>query len=191
VRSPRAEHRASLGLPRGEKPQLLHVMVGAVATVFSCYVLSQFFRAFLADATIQLLSLGQIPIGKSLSQDGPLLLVRSMNGSNLSIVLTWQRCGIFSIIIFGLLFTFLVFPLKGSVWLKLFWLGFGNAVGLTWVVVRLSAGVIVAYHFGIGAFTSLDFVIGPIIDLLWVISVWSLGLSLISRGKASSEREAN
>jgi len=114
-----------------------------------------------------------------------------MNGSDLNLVLTLQRSGLFSIIIFGLLFVFLGFPLEGPLWLKIVWLEIGSFVGLVWSFIRLSTLALVAYHLGAGAFALADFVTSPVVDFLWVIPVWSLGLSAVvstKRKKAAPKR---
>jgi len=181
--SPQPLSQRSWGFPRREKPQLLHVIVGAGFAAFSYFLLLQSFRPFLAEATTQLLSLGQIVVEKPLGFEPPSLVVRLMNGSDLSLALTWQRSGLFSIILFGLLFVFLVFPLKGSLWLKIAWLEFGGFVGLAWSFIRLSTGALIAFHFGAGAFALVDFAASPVVDFLWVIPVWSLGLSAVVSAK--------
>lgn len=87
-----------------------------------------------------------------------------------------------SIMIFNLLSILLTFPLRGPLWCKIIWLGLGNIVGLTWNLVWLSLAVVTA---GVGAFEVVHSVIGPAIDFMWMISVWSLGLYAL----ASAERQ--
>lgn len=174
------------GFPRREKPQFLHVIVGAGVAVFSHYLMLQSFRPFLAEATTQLLSLGRIVVEKTLGFEPPSLVLRLMNGSDLSLTLTWQRSGLYSIVLFGLLFVFLAFPLEGSIWLKIAWLELGSFVGLAWSFIRLLTAALIAYHFGAGAFALVDFVTSPVIDFLWVIPVWSLGLSAVVSAKSKS-----
>jgi hypothetical protein len=138
----------------------------------------QSFRPFLADATTQLLSLGQIVVEK-MGSEPPSLVLKLIDGSDLPIALTWQRSGLFSIIIFGLFFVFLVFSLEGPIWLKIVWLEFGSLAGLAWSFIRFSTLALIAYHFGVNAFAVADFVTSPVVDFLWVIPVWSLGLSVV------------
>jgi len=156
--------------------------VGVGVAIFS-YLLFQSLQPFLADATAQLLSLGQIVVEKPLGFNPPSLVVKLTNGQTLSLALTWHRSGLFSIIIFWLLFIFLAFPLKGPLWLKIAWLEFGSIVGLAWSFIRLSTAALVAYHFGTGAFALMEFVTSPVVDFLWVIPVWSLGLSSVVSAK--------
>jgi len=166
-----------------EKPQFLHVIVGVGVAVLSCYLLLLSFQSFLAEATTQLLSLGGIAVEKSLGLESPSLVLKLMDGLDLNFALTWQRIGLFSIIIFSLLFVLLSFPLEGSLWLKIAWLEFGTLVGLMWSFIRLSLAVVVAYHFGVGALALAEFITSPFVDFLWVIPVWSLGLSALVSAK--------
>jgi hypothetical protein len=179
LKPPKPLNHQSWSFPQREKPQYSHVIVGAGVTILSCYLLSQSFRLFLAEITTQLLSSSGIIIQKSLTLEPPSLILKLANGLDLNLALTWQRSGLFSIIIFSLLFVFLVFPLEGPLWLKIAWLEFGNVVGLTWSFIRLSTAALIAYHFGAGAFALTEFITSPIADFLWVIPVWSLGLSWV------------
>jgi len=181
--SPQSLRHRSWGFPHREKPQFLHVIVGAGVAAFSYCLLLLSFQLFLAEATAQLLSLGRIVVEKPLGFEPPSLVLKLMNGSDLSLALTWQRSGLFSITVFGLLFVFLAFPLEGPLWLKIAWLEFGSFVGLAWSFIRLSTAALVAYYFGAGAFALAEFITSPIVDFLWVIPVWSLGLSWVVSAK--------
>lgn len=176
------------GFPYREKPLLRHLIIGLTASAFSYTFLWLSFRDLLTEAVTLLLSVGQISASKSLSSEAPLLVVRMIDGSNLSLALTWQRSGLLSITIFGLLFVFLMFPLDGSIWSKIAWLELGFIIGLTWSFIRLSCAVLVAYHFGLGAFAVTEFLTGPFTDFFWVLSVWSLGLSTLVSAKHKQVR---
>jgi len=181
--SPQPVAQLSWGSPPREKPQFLHVIVGAGVAALSYYLLLQSFQPFLAEATTQVLSLGRIVVEKHMGFEPPSMVLRLMNGSSLNLVITWQRCGLCSIIVFGLLFVLLVFPLRGSIWLKVAWLEFGSCVGLAWSFIRLCTLTLVAYNFGVDAFALMDFVTSPLVDFLWVIPLWSLGLSAVVSAK--------
>jgi len=114
-----------------------------------------------------------------LNSELPVLAIRLLDGSNLDLVLTWQRSGLISTTIFGLLFVFVMFPLKGSVLAKIALLECGFIIGLTWSIIRLCVGALVGYHFGLGAFAVAEFLTGPFTDFFWVVSVWSVGLSTL------------
>jgi len=109
--------------------------------------------------------------------------VRLIDGSYLNLPLTWQRCGLVSITVFGLLFLFLMYPLRGSFWLKVAWLELGFLMGLSWSLIRLSLATLISYYFGAGAFAVVEFVTGPLTDIFWVVAVWSLMLSTLTSRK--------
>lgn len=85
-----------------------------------------------------------------------------------------------SIAIFNILFIFLLFPLEGPLLRKVFLLVSGNLVGLAWYLIRSSFVVASAPYLGVGAFKVVYLIISPIIDLVWIVSVWSLGLSVLA-----------
>lgn len=88
-----------------------------------------------------------------------------------------------SIMIFNLLSVLLTFPLRGQLWCKMLWLGLGNLVGLAWNLIWLS---LMASTMGEGGvFQILHFAIGPTLNFMWIVPVWSLGFSAL----ASVERQ--
>jgi hypothetical protein len=175
------------GFPYREKPRLLHVFIGVGVSAFSLALLWLNFPNLLSNLITQVLLAGHISVEKSLNSEAPLLVVKLLDGSKLDLTLTWQRSGLASITIFGLLFLSLMFPLKGSIWRKTAWLELGFIIGLTWSFIRLSIAVLVAYHFGASAFTVTEFLTGPFTDFFWVVSVWSLGLSALISTKDKKE----
>lgn len=156
-------------------------LVGGLAIIAgSCVFLWFNIRPFLADAMVQLLWSAQVNVSRSVCAEGPQLVVRLLDGSSLDIMLTWQRSGLVSASIFGVLFVFLMLPLKGSMLSKMLWLELGFAIGVAWSFIRLLLATLVSYHFGAGAFAIAEFFTGPITDFLWMVSVWSLSLSTLS-----------
>lgn len=162
-----------------EKPRLLHVAVGVSIILFLYYSLFNYVHKLLFEAVVRLLSLWQISVAKSWALEGPAIVLSLQDGTKFSAVMTWQRSGLLSIMIFGLLFVFLTFPLKGVLWRKVIWLLFGGFVGLAWNFVRWSLLLLAAYHVGASAFNILDFLTGPVLDFLWIVPVWSIGLSML------------
>lgn len=85
------------------------------------------------------------------------------------------------------MFIILTFPLKGPLWCKVLWLGLGNLVGSAWNLTRFS---LIDATAELVAFKFLQFLIGPAIDFLWMVPVWSVGLSVLvfaERRKTSRE----
>lgn len=184
----RPQSLQSSSFPQRDRPQLLHLAVGIATVVFISYLSVHLLQLFLSEALVQMLSAGQIPIVKIWTSEGLALNVSSSVGTDTQIALTPQYSGLLSMVIFSLLFVFLTFPLRGPLWCKILWLSLGNVVGLAWSLLRLSVGVLVAYHFGYEAFTVASFFTGPVADFLWIVPVWCLGLSfLISAERKKSQ----
>ncbi len=77
---------------------------------------------------------------------------------------------------FNVLSVILTFPLRGQLWCKILWLGLGNLVGLVWSLTWLS---LMSLTIEVGFFRIVNFVIGPVINFMWIVPVWSLGLSAL------------
>jgi len=162
--------------------------VGVAIAVSISYLSVHLLQHLLCEALVQVLSIGQISTQKLWTQEGLVLNVGSLSGTDTQIALTPQYSGLLSTVIFSLLFVFLTFPLRGPLWRKILWLSLGNVVGFAWSLLRLSIGALVAYHFGYEAFSVASFLTGPVVDFLWIVPVWSLGLSfLISAEQKKSE----
>jgi len=176
------------GSPQRDKPQLRHLAVGVAIVVFISYLSVHPLQSILSEALVQVLTIGQVPTVKLWTPEGLTLNIGSTAGADTKIALTPQYSGLLSMVIFSLLFVFLTFPLKGPFWCKILWLILGNGVGFVWSLLRLSVGALFAYHFGSESFTLISFLTGPFVDFLWIVPVWSLGLSfLISAERKRSE----
>lgn len=84
-----------------------------------------------------------------------------------------------TILVFNMLSIILTFPLKGPLWCKIAWLGMGNLIGVVWNLVRLSL-ITVATGVETETLTLVNFVLGPATDFIWLVPVWSLGLSVLT-----------
>ena len=102
---------------------------------------------------------------------------------------TPNETALISMAVFNFLFIFLIFPLEGPLLRKVFLLLSGNIVGLAWYLVQSSLGAASAYYLGVGALKVIYVVIGPVIDLIWIVSVWSLGLSFLASTHRRNEKE--
>lgn len=71
------------------------------------------------------------------------------------------------------------------------WLGLGDLVGLAWNLIRLS---LMSFTVGAGVFQIVHFAIGPAVNFMWIVPVWSLGLSALAsverRKRGGKRREA-
>lgn len=88
---------------------------------------------------------------------------------------------------FNLLFVFLLFPLEGTLLRKTVLLLAGNSVGVLWYIIQLSFED--AFFFlNTNAFKVIILVAKPLIDFVWIVSVWSLSLSVLASYKRKTER---
>jgi len=94
-----------------------------------------------------------------------------------------------SIAIFNFLFIFLIFPLEGPLLRKVFLLVSGNLVGLAWYLLQSSFVAASAPYLEAGAFKVVYVILYPIIDLVWIVSVWSLGLSVLASARRRNNLE--
>jgi hypothetical protein len=77
---------------------------------------------------------------------------------------------------FNVLSVILTFPLRGQLWCKILWLGVGNLVGLALSLTWLS---LMSLTLEVGIFRIVNIVIGPVVNFMWIVPVWSLGLSAL------------
>lgn len=85
----------------------------------------------------------------------------------------------FILIIFNFFFVSLTFPLEGALALKLLLLSAGNAVGFVWNSLLSMLFDALSQYFGGSSSTSLT-VIGPVLNLIWIVSFWSVSLTTLS-----------
>ena len=85
-----------------------------------------------------------------------------------------------AIILFNLLFVFLLFPLEGSLLRKVSLLLAGNFVGALWYLIQSAFQETSVFFQSIDAFKVIAVVVSPIIDFIWIVSLWSLSLSVLA-----------
>lgn len=96
---------------------------------------------------------------------------------------------IISVITFDFLFVSLLFPLKGALFNKTILLLAGNFTGLMWNLLHFQLTTETAYLLGDTCAIILS-LISPILNFLWIVAFWSLGLSLLTRENLKN-REPN
>jgi hypothetical protein len=92
------------------------------------------------------------------------------------------------LMIFNFLFVSLIFPLKGTLKRKLFMLLAGNIVGLLWNCLFSLFVAAVANYFG-NLFDSLYLILNPFANLVWIVSFWSISLTVLAKPK-TEKRDA-
>ncbi len=89
---------------------------------------------------------------------------------------------VYMLIIFNFLFVSLTFPLDGTLTRKISMLLIGNVVGLFWNYLFSLFACTVAYYLG-GFFNSLYIILSPFVNLVWIVSFWSLSLTALTNSK--------
>lgn len=84
---------------------------------------------------------------------------------------------------FNLLFVFLLFPLEGTLLRKIVLLFAGNSVGFLWYLIQLSFEEASIFFLSTDAFKVIAIVAKPLIDFVWIVSIWSLSLSVLASAK--------
>ena len=82
------------------------------------------------------------------------------------------------LLIFNFLFASLIFQLNGTLSRKLCMLALGNIIGLFWNFIFYFFAIVGAAYFGeiFGVFYAI---FNPLLNLMWIVSLWSLSLSVL------------
>ena len=83
-----------------------------------------------------------------------------------------------TLLIFNLLFISLTFQLNGTINRKLGMMALGNVIGLLWSFVLYFFAIAGVTFFG-EIFRVFYAVIYPILNFMWIVSFWSLSLSVL------------
>ena len=89
---------------------------------------------------------------------------------------------VYMLVIFNFLFVSLTFPLDGALTRKISMLLIGNVVGLFWNYLFFSFAYTVAYYLG-GFFNTLYIILSPFVNLVWIVSFWSISLTALTNSK--------
>ena len=92
-----------------------------------------------------------------------------------------------TLVIFNVLFVSLLFQLKGSLNRKLGLLTAGNVLGLCWNIIFNYFDITGTLFFG-STFNNLYMVFFPFVSSLWMISFWSLSLTILHKDNAEKRR---
>ena len=113
------------------------------------------------------------------------LYVKLLDGTVAGFEILIECSGLLTVSIFAIISTFTIGLLRGSVIMKVIWLFLSVGVGLMWNICRLCLVMIVACQFGLPAFSFVHYIFAPVIDFIWVVSMWALGMSWLRRGGGS------
>jgi len=83
---------------------------------------------------------------------------------------------------FNFLFVFLIFPLDGKLYIKMLMLLVGNVLGYVWNrLFSLFASVVVLPLSPV--FSTVYLILSPFLNLIWIVTYWSLSLTVFSGHK--------
>ena len=100
-----------------------------------------------------------------------------------SLHLVLNEQALISIALFNFLFVFLLLPLEGPLFRKVPFLVAGNLIGFAWHYMKSALEPSSIFYLGADTFKIITVIIGPIIDLVWIVSVWSLSLSVLASAR--------
>jgi hypothetical protein len=83
------------------------------------------------------------------------------------------------ILFFNSIFIFLIFPLSGLLFYKISLAIIGNIVGFCWEYFLSCLAADTCYYLG-DASGVVYFVANPFLELVWIVSMWALGLSILA-----------
>jgi hypothetical protein len=89
---------------------------------------------------------------------------------------------VYMLIIFNFLFVSLTFPLDGTLTRKISMLLIGNIIGLFWNYLFSLFAYTVGYYLG-ESFNTLYIILSPFINLIWIVSFWSISLTALANSK--------
>jgi hypothetical protein len=115
-----------------------------------------------------------------------LLSILSFQGIAFCLLLSFLLVNLestFMLLVFNLLFASLTFPLKGTLTQKISLLFLGNVIGSFWNFLFHSFAFLGVSLFG-GFFNVLCLILNPFANLMWIVSFWSLSLTILTRSES-------
>ena len=97
----------------------------------------------------------------------------------------WQFSGIVILILAASIFSWAVFPIRGSLLTKLGWMAALLAFSVVWNIVRLAVVLATLYHLGSLPFILLHYLVGIYIDFIYIVTFYSLAIGSLARVETS------
>ncbi|MFQ5918829.1 MAG: exosortase/archaeosortase family protein [Thermoplasmata archaeon] len=164
------------------QPRIGHALVLAgVAGGFALSLAFPIAWVLTAQATQFILTLGGVPSLLILPPNDPTLVVPTADGDVAFFSILVECSGLITVAIFGMILAATMGLLQGPLWFKGIWAGVGTGVGIFWNINRLVLIASSTHYVGLGAFEFVHFLFAPMVDFLWMVVVWSVGMSLMGR----------
>ena len=92
--------------------------------------------------------------------------------------------------VFNFLFVSLIFPLNGSLKTKASMLLLGNIIGFIWNDLFFLFAYSVTRCVG-ESFNTLHMILSPMLNLVWIVSFWSISLTALANSKKEGRGRGN
>ena len=172
--------------PEKPKPAYWHAVVLAILFILVVIFLATGYAWDLTvRAAMTILDWG----GIKTDYVGPfyLLYVRLLDGTVVGFQVLIECSGLYTVGILAAVSIFTIAMMQGSIVTKVVWFALSILVGIGWNINRLAFVIGVAHSFGLSAFSWAHYVIGPSIDFIWIVIMWSLGVSWLKRRRVEEE----
>jgi len=167
---------------RARSPMFTHALIlGLIALTVSFLLASGYAWELIGKTTSWILN----AVGIKANYVGTLYWIYlNLRDGTLTVFQVVVQCsGLITVAIFSFIYTFTVGLLKGSLLNKIAWFLLSIGIGFLWNINRLTFVIIIAYNFGHSAFSFTHYLLGPFIDFLWIVTMWSLSMSRL-KGEA-------
>jgi hypothetical protein len=94
---------------------------------------------------------------------------------------------LFTLVMFNFLFISLTFPLNGTLQRKVSMLLIGNVICLAWNHIFSLFAATVCSYFGV-FYNALFIILNPFLNLIWIVSFWSISLTSLTDSKKQKSR---
>ncbi len=101
------------------------------------------------------------------------------------ITIDWSCSGIIGLCLVVLVFSPLVFTMRGPLWAKVFWLLLTVGFSAVWNLVRMSVVTATLYYFGGSVFLVFHYLAGAFIDFVYIVAFYSFALVHLSKFEVS------
>ena len=93
----------------------------------------------------------------------------------------WSCSGVIGLCLIAIIFTPLVFTIRGPLWVKVFWLFVTIGFSVAWNLVRMSLVTATLYYFGGSVFLVFHYLVGAFIDFVYIVAFYSLAMVHLSK----------
>jgi len=97
------------------------------------------------------------------------------------VTIDWSCSGVIGLCLIAIIFTPLVFTIRGPLWVKVFWLFLTIGFSAAWNLVRMSLVTATLYYFGGSVFLVFHYLVGAFIDFVYIVAFYSLAMVHLSK----------